>query len=393
MGFKSEKDREAFVQKLTAAGFGPEEIAVEVSGIEASTPAPAPVAPPIKPSSQIGGGTADATVAPPIAPPTPAVVQQQAAELTAAREPAGNTLSDQLFTADTAKLLAPAAAYGLYKGAQAIKDRMFSSERPQYPTGVEPTMGVEPEAPKTKLPLAAQQQTVFTPKEAAVAGNITEKYPFSLQEAKTGLGIGDVRITDPTQAELVAKQYSKQLQERAAVPPTAPTAPATTAPITSATTAPVAPPSIVEAPAPATPAATQTVEVAAQEVTQEKKAKKPKHVQPPGTGAGDNWIHNLGGADFYKDVIRTQNNGKPINNMEEAYKAVNKYANEVGRYKPFKQGPATVSIEALEAARPKAGNFGKLPLPVVPPTMSAPGGGLGGRGVNMNPDPLMQLMR
>lgn len=387
MGFKSDKDREAFVQKLTDAGFAPEEIDAEISSIEKSTPAPAPVAPPIKPSSQMGGGTADAIVAPPLAPSTPAAVQGNVAELNTAREAAGNTLSDQIYNVDTAKLLAPAAAYGLYKGAQAIKDRMFSSEKPQYPTGTEPTMAAEPALPENKLPPAAQQKA-YTPKEAAVAGNITEKYPFSLEEAKKGLGIPDVKITNPTDAELVAKQYSNQL--KAAVPPSTPVAPVATAP--------VAPPVVAEtsAPTPAptpAPAPIQTVEESAQEVTQEKKAKKPKHVQPPGTGAGDNWIHNLGGSDFYKDVIRTQNNGKPINNMEEAYKAVNKYANEVGRYKPFKQGPATVNIEALEAARPRSGNFGKLPLPVVPPTMSAPGGGLGGRGVNMNPDPLMQLLR
>lgn len=383
MGFKSDKDREAFVQKLTDAGFSPEEISQEVSSIEASKPAPAPIAPPIKPSSKMGGGTADESVAPPLAPATPVQVQTKAADLSAAREAAGNTLSDQLFTADTAKLLAPAAAYGVYKGAQALKDRMFTPQTPQYPTGPEPTMGAEPALPDNKLPPAAQQKA-YTPKEAAVAGNITEKYPFSLEEAKKGLGIPDVKITNPTDAELVAKQYSNQL--KAAVPPSTPVAPVATAP--------VAPPVVAEAPAPApapAPVPTQTVEEAAQEVTQEKKAKKPKHVQPPGTGAGDNWIHNLGGADFYKDVIRTQNNGKPINNMEEAYKAVNKYANEVGRYKPFKQGPATVSIEALEAARPKAGNFGKLPIGAVPPPslQAAPQlGGGGGALVRGLTDPL-----
>jgi hypothetical protein len=353
MGFKSEKDKEAFAKDLADAGFSAEQIATEISGIETSAPAPAPVPPPtIKPSSQMGGGQADATVAPPLAPATPAAVQSQAAELTAAREPAGNTLSDQLFTADTAKLLAPAAAYGLYKGAQALKDRMFSSDRPQYPTGVEPTMGAEPEAPKSKLPLAAQQQSAFTPKEAAVANNITNKYPFTLQEAKTGLGIPEVTITNPTEAELVAKQYSKQIQ--AAVPPTALSVAAPVAPTA------VAPPSIVEAPTPAIATPTQTVEADAQEVKQEKKAKKPKYLQPPGTGPGDNWIHNLGGSDFYKDVIRTQNDGKPITKMEDAYKAVNKYANEVGRYKPFQQGAPSMNIQEMEAARPKSGNFGSF---------------------------------
>jgi len=384
MGFKSDKDREAFVEKLTAAGFGPDEINAEVASIEKSAPAPAPVAPPaIKPSSQMGGGTTDTAVAPPLAPSTPTQVQTKAADLTAAREAAGNTLADQ-FLPNLEKsdyLRIPLEVYGVYKGAQALKDRMFTPQTPQYPTGPEPTMGAEPPLPENKLPSAAQQKT-YTPKEAAVAGNITEKYPFSLEEAKAGLGIPEVKITNPTDAEIVAKQYSRQLQ--AAVPPSVPAAAAPVAPITPAPveTAPVVTAPIAEAP----------VEQAAQQVAEEKKTKKPKHVQPPGTGAGDNWIHNLGGADFYKDVIRTQNNGKPINNMEDAYKAVNKYANEVGRYKPFKQGPAIVNVEALEAARPKSGNFGKLPIGAVPPPslQAAPqlGGGGGGQLIRGLTDPL-----
>jgi hypothetical protein len=364
MGFKSVKDREAFVQELTAAGFGPEEIAAEISGIEASAPAPAPVPPPaIQPSSQMGGGTADAAVAPPLAPATPAAVQSQAAELTAAREPAGNTLSDQLFTADTAKLLAPAAAYGLYKGAQAIKDRMFSSERPQYPTGVEPTMGAEPETPKSKLPLAAQQQPVFTPKESAVASNITDKYPFSLQEAKTGLGIGDVRITDPTQAELVAKQYSKQLQERAAVPPTAPLAAAPAVPTS------VAPPTIAEAPAPAVTA------VAEQEVPKAavppKKAPKEKTPMPEGWGKGMSWLTTVHGTAGAQAFIDQYNNGKPFashKEMEDVYKNVT--------MRP-KYSDIPKSVRQERAIIPRA-SLPNLPLAAVPPPSLSPAPQLGG---------------
>ena len=378
MGFKSDKDKEAFVQKLAAAGFGPEDIAAEVSNVEASAPAPTPVAPPaIKPSSKMGGGQAEAAVAPPLAPPAPAAVQQQAADLGNARSQAGNTLVDQFLPnfekSDLVKI--PLEAYGAYKVGQAIKDRMFSTEKPQYPTGPEPTMGAEPPLSENKLPSAAQQKG-FTPKEAAVANNITEKYPFSLQEAKTGLGISDVRITNPTDAELVAKQYSRQMQ--AAVPPTTPAVAAPVAPV-----APTTPVPIETAPVVTAPVAEAPVEQAAQQVAEEKKAKKPKHVQPPGTGAGDNWIHNLGGSDFYKDVIRTQNNGNPITKMEDAYKAVNKYANEVGRYKPFQQGAINLNIEAMEAARPKSGNFGKLPIGAVPPPSLQPAPQLGGGGGSM----------
>jgi hypothetical protein len=228
---------------------------------------------------------------------------------------------------------------------------------PAVPTGPELTINPNEigaaEAPKTTI-----QSRSFSPKEAAVAGNITDKYPFSLQEAKTGLGIPDVKITNPTDAELVAKQYSRQIQAAA---PTTPAA----------------------VPAPVVPAPAETVQQSATEVAKETKTKKPKHVQPPGTGAGDNWIHNLGGSDFYKDVIRTQNNGKPINNMEDAYKAVNKYANEVGRYKPFQQGAPNMNIEAMEAARPKSGNFGKLPIGAVPPPSLQAAPQLGGGGGSM----------
>ena len=369
-GFKSEKDKEAFAKELADAGFSPEDIQAEVSNIESLSVqrTKAPVAPPIQPSSQMGGGQADATVAPPLAPATPAAVQQQAADLTAAREEAGNTLSDQFFTADTAKLLAPAAAYGLYKGAQAIKDRMFSSERPQYPSGVEPTMGAEPETPKSKLPLAAQQQPVFSPKESAVASNITDKYPFSLQEAKTGLGIPDVKITNPTDAELVAKQYSKQLQERAAVPPAAPLTAAPAVPTS------VAPPTIAEAPAPAVTA------VAEQEVPKAavppKKAPKEKTPMPEGWGKGMSWLTTVHGTAGAQAFIDQYNNGKPFashKEMEEVYKNVT--------MRP-KYSDIPKSVRQERGITPRA-SLPNLPLTAVPPPSLRPAPQLGGGGGSM----------
>jgi hypothetical protein len=326
----------------------------------------------------MGGGQADATVAPPLAPATPAAVQQQAAELTAAREPAGNTLSDQLFTADTAKLLAPAAAYGLYKGAQAIKDRMFSSDRPQYPTGVEPTMGAEPETPQNKLPAAAQQRT-FTPKEAAVAGNITEKYPFTLDEAKTGLGISDVKITNPTDAELVAKQYSKQLQERAAVPPTTLPAAAPVASPVASPVAPVAPTSVastpvVVAPTPTTPAPVeQEVPKAA---VPPKKAPKEKTPMPEGWGKGMSWLTTVHGAGGAQAFIDQYNNGKPFashKEMEEVYKNVT--------MRP-KYSDIPKSVRQERGITPRA-SLPNLPLTAVPPPSLRPAPQLGGGGGSM----------
>jgi hypothetical protein len=354
-GFKSEKDKEAFAKELAAAGFSPDEINAELSSVEKSTPAPAPVPPPaIKPSSQMGGGQADAAVAPPLAPATPAAVQTQAADLAAAREASGNTLSDQLFNADTAKLLALPAAYGVYKGAQALKDRMFTSQVPQYPTGVEPTMGVEPETPQNKLPAAAQQRT-FTPREAAVAGNITEKYPFTLDEAKTGLGISDVRITNPTDAELVAKQYSRQIQ--AAVPPPAVTAPT-----------PTVNPAVVDV------AQEEAVPKAA--VPPPKKAPKEKIPMPEGWGKGMTWLTSGYGVQGAQAFIDQYNDGKPFashKEMEEVYKS---------KITKPKYSDIPKSVRQERAITPRA-SLPNLPIGAVPPPSLRPAPQVGGGGGSM----------
>jgi hypothetical protein len=361
MGFKSQQHKEAFAKELADAGFSAEEIATEISGIETSAPAPAPVPPPtIKPSSQMGGGQADAAVAPPLAPATPAAVQSQAAELTAAREPAGNTLSDQLFTADTAKLLAPVATYGVYKGAQAIKDRMFSSEKPQYPTGPEPTMGAEPSTPENKLPPAAQQKA-FTPKEAAVANNITEKYPFTLDEAKTGLGISDVRITNPTDAELVAKQYSRQIQ--AAVPP--PTIPVAESPAPAITPAPIdeiKSSTIAETPKAPVPIA-EAVPAGAVPPEEKKKGGRPSAKSMEGTtfrpdlGPGDNWLYNTAGPDRRKAILAEFNEGKPAKDYESAQKLYKKYQE---KYPKDMFGPVIPVEQAKARGIKPPENYGQL---------------------------------
>jgi hypothetical protein len=389
MSFKSEKDKESFINELADAGFSPEDIQKEVSNIESLSRqrTKAPVAPPIAPSSQMGGGTADQTVAPPLAPATPEAVQSQVAQLTAAREPAGNTLSDQLFTSDTAKLLAPAAAYGVYKGAQALKDRMFTSQAPQYPTGPEPTMGAEPALPENKLPPAAQQKA-FTPKEAAVAGNITEKYPFTLQEAKTGLGIPDVNITNPTDAELVAKQYSRQIQ--AAVPPT----PTVAAPaernvngvkmneaqyqyyINEATpgisptqaieemnaksATPAAP--VVEAPKAPAPIA-EAVPTGAVPPEEKKKGGRPTASSMEGTtfrpdlGPGDNWLYNTAGPERRKLILQEFNEGKPAKNQETAVRLYQEYKK---KYPKDMFGPVIPLEVAKSRGIPPPENYGKL---------------------------------
>lgn len=331
---------------------------------------PQPVAPPL-----IQPLPAKAVAAPAIAPPLPrtpsAKSKTSAEDILPALPEMPDVTKDPAFikNAETAGAVG-AGTVGLLTllglGGTALAAHLAKQYGAKTPPPSGPELTINPaEIGATEAPKQTIQSRTFSPKEAAVANNITEKYPFSLEEAKAGLGIPEVKITNPTDAEIVAKQYSRQLQ--AAVPSSVP---AVAAPVAPVTPAPVERAPVAEAP----------VEQAAQQVAEEKKAKKPKHVQPPGTGAGDNWIHNLGGADFYKDVIRTQNNGKPINNMEDAYKAVNKYANEVGRYKPFQQGAPNMNIEAMEAARPKSGNFGKLPIGAVPPPSLQATPQLGGGG-------------
>jgi len=65
-------------------------------------------------------------------------------------------------------------------------------------------------------PIVAPTQTIksrsFSPKEIAIEADINSKYPFTFEEAKKGLGLEGVKVTDPTQAEIVAKQYSNQLK-------------------------------------------------------------------------------------------------------------------------------------------------------------------------------------
>jgi hypothetical protein len=228
-------------------------------------------------------------------------------------------------------------------------------------------MEAELETPKSKLPLAAQQQPVFSPKESDVASNITDKYPFSLQEAKTGLGIGDVRITDPTQAELVAKQYSKQLQERAAVPPTAPPAAAPVA--APAIPASVAPPPVAEAPA---PAVTTVVEQdAPKAAVPPKKAPKEKIAMPEGWGKGMTWLTSGYGVQGAQAFIDQYNDGKPFashKEMEEVYKS---------RVTKPKYSDIPKSVRQERGITPRA-SLPNLPIGAVPPPSLRPAPQLGG---------------
>jgi len=237
-------------------------------------------------------------------------------------------------------------------------------------------MAAEPETPQNKLPPAAQQRT-FTPKESAVAGNITEKYPFTLDEAKTGLGISDVRITNPTDAELVAKQYSRQIQ--AAVPPTAPFEysapkeflegmpqnissydvlyPPNSENVDTGKPAPVA-----ETPKTPAPVA-EAVPAGAVPPEEKKKGGRPSAKSMEGTtfrpdlGPGDNWLYNTAGPDRRKAILAEFNEGKPAKDYETAQKLYKKYQE---KYPKDLFGPVIPVEQAKARGIKPPENYGQL---------------------------------
>ena len=222
MGWKSPKDREAYISKMREAGFDQADIDADVKAIDAEKNAPAPAPPPvIAPSSKPGGGgspiTQPETAAPSMAAAPAQSVQADLSSLHQARQDQGNSLIDQVINVENAKLIGyPLAAYGAIKLADTaleksgLKARMFGQSKP-----IDRTIDIPLEAtPDNKLPEAAQQK--FSPKEAIIEAEINKKFPFTFQEAKKGLGLEGVTVVDPMQAQAVAKQYSNQLQSQAA---------------------------------------------------------------------------------------------------------------------------------------------------------------------------------
>lgn len=400
-GWKSPKDREAYISKMQEAGFDQAEIDADVKAIDAQKSVPVAVPPPVlKPSSQAGGGgspmTQPETAAPSMAAAPAQSVQADLSSLNQARQEQGNSLIDQVINVENAKLIGyPLAAYGAYKLADkaleksGLKARMFGQTAP-----IDRTVEIPLEAtPENKLPQAAQQK--FSPKEAVIEAEINKKFPFTFQEAKKGLGLEGVTVVDPMQAQAVAKQYSNQLQaQAAAVPPQAPKMVWEPPTASLAISAPVSPTPVAEVEKIETPKSVaeevkqdvKNVQQAANEVVQETKTKKPKAVQPPNTGGADNWLHSMAGKDLYMEVIRTQNEGKPYGPGEEAqtkaYSDWKKYQNQIGRMRPYTKTPV-LNLEALESQKFKSANIpGKIPFSAVPPPslQAAPqlGGGGGG---------------
>lgn len=87
-----------------------------------------------------------------------------------------------------------------------------------------------------------------------------------------------------------------------------------------------------------------------------KAPKAPKAVQPPGTGGGDNWLHNTLGPEGYQEFITKYNEGKPIPNYE---KAKSMFGN-IYQGPKVREIPEGVRIERGIAPPEKAANYGKL---------------------------------
>ena len=377
MAFKSEKDREAYVGKLKAAGFSPEEIDADVAEIEASQPAPAPVAP--LPAAQ-----------PNLQPPAPADAVKALADVAQARseqnqdltgQVLGNQLSQAIKDLSGSTLsqagLAAAGGYGLYKAGR-LAERKFGPSG-EIVNRIEPTM----EAPKesARLPAAAQQSGLSDTDQALLArseANRVAKEQEALKRAQTA----------PTPAPIPEPPAFIRNQPPVVETPANPKIPALLQAPAGAVAPPVAAP-VVAAPAPVatapapttapTPASATPSSEAPAETPKEKptKAAKPsKSSQPAGTGGADNWLHSAVGPDIYADVIKRKNEGKPYGPGEaqqtKAYKDWREYQNEVGRMRPYTKTPV-LNLEALEAQKFKSANIpGKIPFSAVPPPMLRP---------------------
>lgn len=376
MAFKSEKDKEAYVGKLRAAGFTPEEIDADVAEIEASKPAP--VAPP-------SSTPAAAAVAPPKSAPVASTNLQpgnatelvsKLAEAAQARSEqnqdlTGQVLGNQLSQAikdlsgsDLGKVgLAVGAGYGLYKAGRLAERKFGPSGELDVSRRVEPTM--EPPRESARLSEAAQQPKLSATDEALLARSEANRLAKEQEAARRAATAVPEPIPEPPAF------IRNQPPAGSAAPPvvTTPVAPVTPAPV-----APAAP--VVEAPVVQTtaPVAEQPVAEAETPKTQAAKPAKEKvskGTQPAGTGGADNWLHSAVGTDIYRDVIKRKNDGKPYGPGEEAqkkaYKDWREYQNEVGRMRPYTRTPV-LNLQALEEQKFRSANIpGKIPLSAIPP--------------------------
>lgn len=408
--------------------------------IVAPSPAAAPVAekprtavaPPKRSSdaSSIAGASA-----PPVAATVdlPALVQQVTEGTTQMQEnlPKPNTQdsAQQMMDLIGKHWQVPAAIAGT-AAAAAILHHIMKKDGgagPPPPPGglanpIEPQMSTNqqrPTEPYLEVEKPTIQSRTFGSKESMVETGINNKYPFTLQDAKTALGLSNVPIKSVQDAEIVAQQYAKQLQNQSSLaaavstpapslanpsPSTTPTfvaEPISTTPVTAAQTAAT---TATETSAPKATLEqqvkvikeTETPETKAEPANEKaaKTAKTPKLPQPAGTGGGDNWLHSMAGPEIYADVIKRKNGNKPYGpgeaSQNKAYADWKEYQNEVGRMRPYTNKPV-FNLQELEKQKFKSANIeGRIPLSSVPPPSLRPNeiGQGGGSLIRSLTDPL-----
>lgn len=361
MAFKSEKDREAYVGKLKAAGFSPEEIDADVAEIEAVQPAPAPVAPPV-------------AAQPNLQPPTPAEAVKALAEVTQARNQQNQDLTGQVLGNELAQAvkdlsgsnlgkvgLAAAGGYGLYKAGRLAERKFGPSSEPV--NRIEPTM--EPVRESARLPAAAQQSGLSEADQALLAKSEANRIAKEQEALKRAAAAPPASIPEPpafirnqppalespvnaqnsmnrardmqgfTGAGTPNQDLLDAMKERQALPPVVPTS---------------------EAP----PAVTET------ETPKEKPAKRtgrpPASTLEPTTfrsdlGPGDNWLYNTAGADRRRAILAEFNEGKPAKDYKTAQELYKKYQE---KYPKNMFGPVIPVEQAIARGIKPPGNYGAL---------------------------------
>jgi hypothetical protein len=370
MAFKSEKDKEAYVNKLKAAGFAPDEIDADVAEIEASQPAPAAVAPP--PVAAAAPAAPPASAPPPAAPPvaqtnlqpdTPAQLVGKLAEVAQARDEQNQDLTGQVLGNELAQAikdlsgsdlgkvgLAAAGGYGLYKAGRLAERKFGPSGEVDVSRRVEPTMELPKES--SRLPQAAQQSGISPDEQALLdrseANRIAKEQDAAKRAAATPLAQTPeppafIR-NQPVGADVPPANAPKKVWE----PPTA----------SLAVSAPALPPAAPtnEPPPPASEA----------EVPKEKPTKKTGRpaastLEPttfrPDLGPGDNWLYNTAGPDRRKAILAEFNEGKPAKDYKTAQELYKKYQE---KYPKDMFGPVIPVEQAKARGIKPPENYGAL---------------------------------
>ena len=370
MAFKSEKDREAYVGKLRAAGFSPEEIDADVAEIEASQPTPAPVAPP------------PVVAQPNLQPPAPAEAVKALAEVAQARDQQNQDLTGQVLGSELSQAikdlsgsnlgkvgLAAAGGYGLYKAGRLAERKFGPSGEPV--NRIEPTM--EPVRESARLPAAAQQSGLSEADQALMARSEANRIAKEQEAARRAAAAPPAPPSEPpafirnqppvAQTPIANPKVPALLQAPAGAvaPPVAAPVAAPVAPVAPAPT--VAPPvAVTETPAPVPTQAEAPPK-------KEPKSAKAKIDMPQGWGKGMSWLTHQYGVEGAQSFIDQYNKGKPYGTYDEMMKA---YTENTTRPK-YSDIPKGVRQERGITSR--SGTMA-IPPPTLRPTDLGQGGSL-----------------